>query len=399
MAQTVVGIFDNASDAQHAVEKLVDKGYNRSDIDMSAQSDSSYSGGTNYSGTSDYSDSTSGIPDRHRNTSGTWGEEVADDTKDTIDHTGDHFRDRHKNTSGTWGEEVADDTKDVGSGIGDFFRSLFGGSDDNDDYKKYNEVGRRGCVVAVHVSSMDEAERVADILDDCGAVNVDERAGQYWSGSTSGSDMTTGSGYTAGSGMTTNAFADTDVTNRDFDRTNRDSDHTDRSIPIIEEQMNVGKREVETGGARIRSRIVERPVEENLRLRTEHVHVERNPVDRPTSESDLNTFKEEQIELTERAEVPVVNKEARVVEEVRLTKDVEERQETVRDTVRKTEVDVDQIPGKDTRWTDDANRTTDSYRSGDTYNTGTSDDTFRSDDITKRDDTYRDDTNRRTDNF
>ena len=49
--------------------------------------------------------------------------------------------------------------------------------------------------------------------------------------------------------------------------------------------------------------------------------------------------------MRETAEVPVVSKEARVVEEVSLDKEITERQETIRDTVRNTEVDVEQIPG------------------------------------------------------
>ncbi|PIQ21175.1 MAG: hypothetical protein COW65_10720, partial [Cytophagales bacterium CG18_big_fil_WC_8_21_14_2_50_42_9] len=90
----------------------------------------------------------------------------------------------------------------------------------------------------------------------------------------------------------------------------------EKAIPVIEENLQVGKREVETGGARISSRIVEQPIEENITLREEHVQVERNPVNRPVSDADLNNFREGEIELTEHAEVPVVNKEARVVEEI-----------------------------------------------------------------------------------
>ncbi|RYY61313.1 MAG: DUF2382 domain-containing protein, partial [Chitinophagaceae bacterium] len=44
---------------------------------------------------------------------------------------------------------------------------------------------------------------------------------------------------------------------------------------------------------------------------------------------------------TEKSEVPVVNKEARVVEEVRVRKEVSERDETIRDTVRRTDIDID----------------------------------------------------------
>jgi uncharacterized protein (TIGR02271 family) len=131
---------------------------------------------------------------------------------------------------------------------------------------------------------------------------------------------------------------------RDRDRNVVDSD---RSIPIIEENLQVGKREVNTGGVRLRSRIVERPVEEHLRLREEHVHVERNPVNRPASAADLANFQEGTIEMTEHAEQAIVNKEARIVEEVRLNKEVTERDEVVRDTVRRTDVDVENLSTTD----------------------------------------------------
>ncbi len=124
------------------------------------------------------------------------------------------------------------------------------------------------------------------------------------------------------------------------------------AIPIIEEDIVVGKRVVETGGVRLRSRIIERPVEEHLRLRQEHVHVTRTPVNRPVTEADQAAL-QRTIEAIEHAEVPVVAKEARIVEEVRLSKDVEERQEIVRDTVRSTDVDVEQLRADDvTRRTD-----------------------------------------------
>lgn len=117
----------------------------------------------------------------------------------------------------------------------------------------------------------------------------------------------------------------------------------DGKIEVIEEDLEVGKREVETGGARITSRIVERPVEERVKLREEHVKVNRNPVDRPASTSEIENFEEGTVEVHETAEVPVVNKEARVVEEVSLEKDVENKEKVIKDTVRKTEVDVDKI--------------------------------------------------------
>jgi uncharacterized protein (TIGR02271 family) len=114
------------------------------------------------------------------------------------------------------------------------------------------------------------------------------------------------------------------------------------TIPVVEEELTVGKREVERGHVRIHTYIEEVPVEEEVRLRQESVTVERHPVDRPATEADLETFTEETMEFTETAEEPVVSRRTRVVEEVTVHQDIEEHTETVRDTVRRTHVDVDQ---------------------------------------------------------
>lgn len=115
------------------------------------------------------------------------------------------------------------------------------------------------------------------------------------------------------------------------------------AIPIIEEELQIGKKTVQTGGAYIKSRIVEKPVEETVNLQKEHVFVDRTPANRPVDTAKLDAFKEEAIELMEHAEVPVVSKEARVVEEITVGKEVTERDETIHDTVRKTEVDIENL--------------------------------------------------------
>jgi len=114
-------------------------------------------------------------------------------------------------------------------------------------------------------------------------------------------------------------------------------------LPVVEEELQVGKRQVERGGVRVQTTVEERPVEEQVQLREEHVHVERRPVDRPITDVDMAAFKEGTIEMTETAEEAVVNKRARVIEEVVIDKDVQERTETVRDTVRRTDVDVQKV--------------------------------------------------------
>jgi uncharacterized protein (TIGR02271 family) len=114
------------------------------------------------------------------------------------------------------------------------------------------------------------------------------------------------------------------------------------TIPVVEEELQVGKREVERGGVRVESRVEEKPVTAEVQLREERVHVERRPVDRPLTDAD-NAFREGTLEVTERAEEAVVGKTARVVEEVVVGKQVEEHTETIRDTVRRTDVDVQEV--------------------------------------------------------
>lgn len=316
MALTVIGVFDNASEAQQAVEQLVSAGFQRSSIDLSVQSGS-------------YSNSGS----------------------DSYTNSGDIVPDRHKNTSGTAAEEVVDDTKDVGSSIGNFFSSLFGGDDDTTN--RYSRVADRGSVVTVHAQSEDEAERAADILDDNGAVDVDEQDATY--GSTTS---------TTGASMMGTGLLDDDTRMNTTDRVG--TTDADQTIKVIEENLEVGKRTVETGGMRLRSRIIEKPVEEHLRLREERVTLQRNAVNRPATDADLNAFQEGQIELTERTEVPVVSKTANVIEEVSLGKEVNEREEVIRDTVRSTDVQVEQLGTDQTIRTD---RTTGTDSDDVTYST------------------------------
>jgi uncharacterized protein (TIGR02271 family) len=99
---------------------------------------------------------------------------------------------------------------------------------------------------------------------------------------------------------------------------------------VVEEQLNVGKREVEGGTVWVRTRVTERPVQEQINLRKEHVTVDRYPVDRPADASDLTAFQEATSEVQERHEEAVVSKTAKVVEEVVVGKEATEHIETVR---------------------------------------------------------------------
>lgn len=128
-------------------------------------------------------------------------------------------------------------------------------------------------------------------------------------------------------------------------------------IPVVEEDLLVGKRTVDQGGVRLYRRVIEIPVEESVDLREEHVSVDRVPVDRLIADTD-DAFQNRTIELTETAEEAVVSKDARVVEEIVLSKGVTEHTETVRDTVRHTEVEVEELPGAETAGNGTAGRGT-----------------------------------------
>ena len=113
------------------------------------------------------------------------------------------------------------------------------------------------------------------------------------------------------------------------------------TIPVIEEQLEIGKRQVETGTVHVTSHIVETPVNESVTLREEHADIQRRPVDRPATEADLDAFKEETIEVRQMAEKAVVNKTAHVVEEVVVGKTATTNTQQISDTVRKTVVDIE----------------------------------------------------------
>ena len=217
-----------------------------------------------------------------------------------------------------------------------------------DEAHAYAEGVRRGGALVVVESSDDRAERGMVILQRLHPVNMHERTAQWrqagWTGAATTSTATpaTSAATTARSAQepahSTTRGADQGATTR------RVEGQEEVRIPVVEEDLAVGKREVEHGHVRIYSRVTEQPVEEAVRLREERVTVERRPVDRPATEADLAAAQQEVLEVTETAEEPVVTRRARVVEEVVVHKEETERTETVHGTERHTEVEVQREP-------------------------------------------------------
>ncbi len=182
-------------------------------------------------------------------------------------------------------------------GIMGWFKRIFG-QDRHEDEPYYENATRRGNVVLSVEASGGNLENAADILNRHSPIDIHRESGE-----------------SAGSG----------------------------SVPVVNEELRVGKRSVLRGGVRIYTRSVDEPVEEKLRLREEKVYVDRQPADRAVTDADRRTDAEQVIEMKEYAEEPVVSKQARVTEEIRVGKDTTEREQTIRDTVRRTEVSVEDL--------------------------------------------------------
>ena len=234
-------------------------------------------------------------------------------------HTSGSY-DYHKDEGGFWGS------------LKDFFMP-------EEDRYAYSEGLSRGGTLLTVQTDQARLETAYDILEQNGSVDLDQREASWrkegWSGysATSGTTAATG-GTTAATG----AIAGTSGAAGDKDY-----------IPVVEERLNVGKRVAESGRVRVRSYIVETPVEEQVTLRDETVHVERRPVDRAPTAADEALFEDKVIEATEMREQAVVSKDARVVEEVGIRKDAGQRTETVTDKVRRTEVEVEDERGNVSR--------------------------------------------------
>lgn len=111
------------------------------------------------------------------------------------------------------------------------------------------------------------------------------------------------------------------------------------SIPLHEEQVRVGKREVETGGVRLRKIVRTETVQQPVEVKREDVVIERVPPGQRTPSKEA--FKNDELFIPLRREEPVVEKETRVTGEVRARKTTGTERQTVSGEVRKEDVEVE----------------------------------------------------------
>lgn len=225
----------------------------------------------------------------------------------------------------------------IGAGVGAVAGGLIGALTNagvpEEQANLYAESVRQGgTLLMLHAENDELADKAADVMDRHGAVDIEERAGMMRGG--------------AGAAMETGAAQTEATPGRTMEPRAGEVREGEVREQVIEEQMRVGKREVGRGGVRVYSRVTERPVSEQVRLREEHVRVERRPADRPATPEELAAGQEEVI-IRETGEEPVVQKEPRVVEEVVLSKESEEHIEEVPGTVKRRDIEVERIPGQE----------------------------------------------------
>lgn len=193
------------------------------------------------------------------------------------------------------------------------------------DRYAYAEGMRRGNVLLNATVDESQVAQASQVLEHSGALDLDaQEASWKQSGWT---------GYDAAAHGTVHTAAPV--------ATGPAATGTDNTIRVLEERLVVGKRAVEAGGVRVRAYVVERPVEAQVQLHEERVTIERRPVNREATAADTAAFAEKTLEARATREEAVVSKDVHVVEEIGLKKQAADRTETVRDSVRKTEVDIE----------------------------------------------------------
>jgi uncharacterized protein (TIGR02271 family) len=322
MAKTVVGLMNTTEEAQGVINSLINSGFDRKDVGMMARRE-----GGEREGTGTYA----GTETRTRKEADSGGALEGAGTGAAIGGGAGLLVGLAALAIPGIGPIVAAGpiaTALTGLGIGAAAGGVIGALANmgvsEEDASYYAEGVRRGGVLVTVRAADEDAERAAEIMRNHGAVDIEER-GQHWRKS----------GW--------NRFDEKaePLSSKDISR------EREGVIPVVEEDVKVGKRQVSKGGVRVYSHVTEHPVEEEVTLREEHAKVDRRPVDRPATPADREAFQERSYEVRETGEEPVVSKQARVKEEVSVGKEATSRTETVKDTARRQDVKVEHLEGKD----------------------------------------------------
>lgn len=348
--KTVIGLFDDFQTAQNAVQSLVNRNFSRDDISVAA----------NNTAAGIHADTLDAAPQGEgRKEAMAEGAKTGAGTGAVIGTGVGGVLGLLASLGTIWipgigpivaaGPLVATLT---GAGIGAAAGAAVGGlvgaltqvGVPEHDAHFYAEAVRRGSALVIVRAEDHRVDDIADVLSEHGAVDVDKRREFFLRGGftthnpeavpyTAEQIAREREAYRAHMGMTTGTSA----------QQGRVVDEATMTVPVVEEALKVGKRVVERGGIRVYAHVTEVPVQEQVTLREQRATVERRVVDRPVGPNETAAFKDQTFEVREFGEEAVVAKEARVVEEVTVGRTVEDRTETIRDTVRRSDVEVEEL--------------------------------------------------------
>jgi len=209
------------------------------------------------------------------------------------------------------------------AGADNVARRLVGHGFEKDEAQQYGAAVERGHVLVSAQIADESAELASEILDEHGALGLEDVAARQ---------QRPQRRIRSASSQANTARSERSI--------------EEETVPVVEEEVEIGKRRFTKGGVRVTTEVTETPVRETVQLHEEQVDVERRKVNRSLSGREAEAaFEEKTLEMSETAETAEVIKEARVVEEVVLSKTEVEREKTVEATARRTDVHVERTDG------------------------------------------------------
>jgi uncharacterized protein (TIGR02271 family) len=219
-----------------------------------------------------------------------------------------------------------------------FWHRLFGSDVDLHEAKVYGHtVGRGGSVVTLRAPDT-LVDKAVNLLHTHNPVDVNQRAASLGIISAAAAPAA----QAAAAGARAVAGTAPSVASKAPTAASLPTGNQDEVLRLAEETLNVGKRQVEGGMTRVRRFVTERPVEAQVTLHEEHAEVARRAISDPGYIRDID-WSDRTIEVRETREQAVVNKSARIAEEVVIQKKGSDRVETVKDTVRRQQAEVERV--------------------------------------------------------
>ena len=199
-----------------------------------------------------------------------------------------------------------------------------------------------------HYSMGDSTTTTSGTNSDMTVGRVDDAQQRLASDTTTTNTTTSNtSGFAGTAGTAGAAGMDTDTNRHGTKGHDTSGPTTDDAMTLSEERLNVGTQRVEAGRARLRKYVVTENVTETVPVSHEEVRVQREPITDANMGNAMDgpAISEEEHEVVLHAEQPVVAKEAVPVERVRLDTETVTEQQQVTESVRKEQVDTDDVSG------------------------------------------------------